>query len=441
MKKPVLLLSALLMAFGTAALSGCGGDGKIHVKFWHTMGHENQKLLNAMIAEFNKIYPDVKIDHTSGGDYTALSEKLESAIPAGKAPTMAFCYPDNVADYLSSNVVVDLSSYLEDENLKYTEEDGLVSDYQESYWKEGSDYQKPGLFSVPFAKSTEVLFYNKTIFDKYNLEVPTTWDEMWTLCRKVKEEVMPKESSIEFPLGYDSDANLFITLCEQEGIPYTTNENCTKAEDHILFNNDKAKAMATRIVGYMDEGLFYTKGCLPNNAYTSTYFTEGKIIMSIGSTGGTSYQVSENFTVAVAPAPATVAGESRYVSQGPSICFFKGYSQAQSEAAWNFYKFITRANNTAAYSKATGYEPVRLSSYDIPAYQEYLQGGTLQAATSKATALVKGRFFTSAVYQGSAAARDAVETIFANMYIADRRLDVNTAFANAYKQAKDSTKL
>ena len=438
--KIILFASALLLAAGVTSLSACGNDGKIHVKFWHTMGQSNQELLNRMIAQFNEIYPDVVIEHSAQGDYAGLYDKLNSAIPAGTMPTMAYCYPDHVADYMSSNAVVNIQEYLDNPELAFNSDDGLLSDFVDSYWKEGSEYQANGIYSVPFAKSTEVLFYNKDFFNENNLTLPTTWDEMWALCKNIKENIMtlPKYKDLEFPLGYDSDSNLFITMCEQRGLPYTTNENVKVASDHIQFNNAETKAMAEELVDYMNKGYFLTKGCLPTNAYTSTYFTEGKIVMSIGSTGGTSYQTTTNFTVGVAPAPVT-DGNSTYVSQGPSICFFKKGSDAQKQAAWNFYKFITRAFNTAAYSALTGYEPVRKSAYDVPTYQEYLKGDSLQAQTSAATATITGKYFTSAVFNGSATAREQVGNIFALMYV--NKYSSNQAFAEAYSKTVDATKL
>ena len=36
------------------------------------------------------------------------------------------------------------------------------------------------------------------------------------------------------------------------------------------FNNDKAKAMVTKIKGWYDEGLIKTKGTIESNSYTST---------------------------------------------------------------------------------------------------------------------------------------------------------------------------
>ncbi len=445
MKSKRLSFFACLLACGAAipALNACGDDGKIHVSFWHTMGQANQALLDRMIVQFNEIYPDVKIDHSSQGDYISIHEKLQSAIPAGTMPTMAFCYPDHVADYLDSKAVINLDDYLNDPELGYTDEDGLVSDYVQSYWQEGQSYTLSGTYSVPYAKSTEVLFYNKTFFEKYNLSLPQTWEEMWALCKNIKENIMDKglEPDLQFPLGYDSDSNLFITLCEQRGIGYTTNDNVSKASDHILFNSPEAKAMVEELNGYAKKGWFATKNMLGSNAYTSTYFTELKTVMSIGSTGGTSYQVSSNFEVAVARVPTTGAtgASSKIISQGPSICFFKKGTAEQKTAAWNFYKFITRAFNTAAYGVLTGYEPVRRSSFTLPQYEEYIAGDSLQARVSRVTATIQeDQYLFSPVFVGSAVAREEVGNILVNYYKGLKTLD--QAFADAYARTIEGTK-
>ena len=430
MKKSLLFLP--LLAFTSlASLTGCS-DGKTHVKFWHTMGKDKMDLLDRMIEEFNKIYPDVKIDHGNQGDYTALYEKLTQSIPAGKMPQMAFCYPDHVADYNVNNAVINVEDYLARPELAFTAEEGSVEDFVETYWQEGKEYSKAGTYSVPFAKSTEVLFYNKTFFDTYHLTVPTTWDEMWAVCEQIKVLNQTNNLGLEYPLGYDSDSNLFITLCEQRCIPYTTNKNITKLEDHVQFNNTQARALIEELKAKIDAGLFITKGCLPEKAYTSTKFTEGSIVMSVGSTGGTSYNTTTNFEVAVAPAPVTKAGD-KFISQGPSVCFFKKGTDAEKEAAWNFYKFITKSYYSAAYGTLSGYEPVRKSSYQLDSYTDYLAGGSLQAKTSKVTATLEGRYYNSAVFPGSAKSREEVGNILANVVKGTKTLE--KAFADAYVNA------
>lgn len=434
--KLVKLLILTAGVVGTCALSSCGGDGKVHVQFWHTMGKQKSGVVDRIIGEFNKIYPDVVIDSLGQGDYTALRDKLESAIPAGTMPHMAFCYPDHVAGYMKSNAIVNIDDYLNNPDLAFNQDDGDISDYRTSYWKEGQEYEQPGTYSVPFAKSTEVLFYNKTMFEQYNLTVPTTWDDMWTLCSKIKNEIMPVVEGLEYPMAYDSDSNLFITLCEQRGISYTTNKNITKPSDHITFNNNEARALINELVDYYDKGLFATKNTLPNSTYSSTLFTEGKTWMSIGSTGGTSYQTSENFEVAVAKCPVTAVGvenADKYISQGPSICFFRKGSTQQKEMAWKFYKFLTRSLNTCAYAIDSGYEPVRESAYTQEAYLRYIAGDSLQAKVSKCTKTINDKFFNSPVFYGSATARDVVGNIFA--LVAKKQKTLDQAFAEAYDTA------
>lgn len=434
-KNLIKLVSVAASAIALCSLSACGDDGKIHVKFWHTMGKQKSGVVDRITEQFNKLYPDVVIEADGQGDYTALKDKLEQAIPAGTMPQMAFCYPDHVAGYMSSNAVVNIEDYLNDESLQFNADDGLVGDFRQSYWKEGQEYEVPGTYSVPFAKSTEVMFYNKTMFEKYNLEVPTTWDEMWALCQQIKEEVMPLEPVLQYPMAYDSDSNLFITMCEQNGIPYTTNQNITKPADHITFNNEQAHEMINELVGYYNEGYFATKNTLPNSTYSSTLFTEGKILMSIGSTGGTSYQTSENFQVAVAKCPITKSegNGDKYISQGPSICFFKKGSKEQKEYAWKYYKYLVRSLNTAAYAMDSGYEPVRESAFNEDVYKEYLRGDTLQAMVSRTTATITDKFYNSAVFYGSATARDVVGNIFA--LVAKKQKTLDAAFADAYNTA------
>ena len=440
MKTKKLLFASLIALMAVPALTGCQqDDGKIHIVFWHTMGQMGQDSLDRALVQFYKDYPQYKVDHSSQGDYNSLHEKLNKAIPAGTMPTMAYCYPDHVADYLRSNAVVNVETYLNDPELKFDETDGLESDFVQVYWNEGKEsYEKDGMYSVPFAKSTEVMFYNKDFFKKYSdiISVPTTWEEMWATCKTIREEIIEKglEENLEFPLGYDSDSNLYITLCEQMGIPFTTNENIKKPADHIQFNNPQAKALISDLAEKINKGYFATKNTLPNSAYTSTYFTEGKCAMSIGSTGGTSYQTSSNFEVAVAPCPVTdKTSGNKYILQGPDICFFKKGSDEVKKGAWILYKYITRAVYTAGFGVRSGYEPVRQSAYELDAYKEYLEGDTLQAKVSACTATFTGQFYLSDVFYGSATAREQVGYLLGAVASGDKTLD--GAFAEAYQKA------
>ena len=108
------LLALLPLALLTSSLIGCD-SGKTKVVFWHTMGSGLQEVLDRMIKAFRKENPDIVIQHAAQGDYDDLYDKISSAIPAGKTPTMAYCYPDHVADYNTSKACIDLTTYINDE--------------------------------------------------------------------------------------------------------------------------------------------------------------------------------------------------------------------------------------------------------------------------------------------------------------------------------------
>ncbi|MGM9858515.1 MAG: extracellular solute-binding protein [Bacilli bacterium] len=468
---------ALLACASVGALTSCGEDPE-RVVFWHTMGKTNQALLNEMIEAFQESdegkNPDgspIVVEHAAQGGYTDIKAKLLKAIPAKTTPTMAFAYPDHVAEYINAGAVLKLDDMIASKEYGLLEE---LADYS-IYWSEGTCYDTAGsVYSVPFTKSTEVIFYNATVFKEMGYEIPTSWynekdpndvTTMFGLCRKMKSDYetwyrkhnstatadqVTAAAKAFVPLGYDSDDNMYITLSEQLGIPYTSlNDDMSGNFDFggsDLKGNSEARALIKRLRGYYDEGLFVTKGTLPNNTYTSTKFTSEALWMSIGSTGGTSYNKSDKFEVAVAPIPQQDPSNPKVISQGPSICFFKNSKineQAQINS-WKFYKFITSPENTAAYAMLTGYEPVRLSAYESEDYV-YHKDITrddadlyTKVANLTSSSAVTGAYFTSPAFVGSATAREQVggiitqtmlETNISASHTLDQELDEN--FYNA----------
>ncbi len=428
--------------------SSNNGDEKVTVEFWHTMGKANADILDGMIKSFEAQNPNITIKASSAaGGYDDLEALILKNIATSTLPTMAFCYPDHVAEYLergNNGVVTDLTSFINDAEIGFTKEEGShkdeegnevygAADYVDTFWQEGCNYTKEGVYSVPFAKSTEALFYNKDAFDAYGWEVPQTWDQMWALCEEIKEMDI---DGVTAPLGYDSDSNMFISLCQQQGIPYTS-----ATGNHYLFDNDKAKAMVSDLKTKYDEGLFITKGS-SNSTYTSTKFTNQEVLMTIGSTGGTSYNQSVNFEVGVAEPPAYDLSNKAVVSQGPSICFFnasasKAASNAQLRAAWKFYKFISSAENSTLYSVSTGYQPVRTSSYETETYKTFSADTTsLMNKVAKVSSGMLDSYFNSPVFVGSANARNEVGSLLTAVLLGTKTVD--DAFENAISNCVNS---
>ncbi|MBO5736556.1 MAG: extracellular solute-binding protein, partial [Clostridia bacterium] len=173
--------------FGDTNVEVVGYDGsEVTVTFYHTMGQTLRDVLNKHIKKFNELYPNITVDHSTKGDYPGLRDQVRTELNAGTAPSMAYCYPDHVALYNSSKATVVLDDFINSTatatTATGTDTLGLTAeqkaDYIEGYYNEGAAYGDGKMYTMPFIKSTEVLYYNKTEFAKNGWTVPTTWDEM-----------------------------------------------------------------------------------------------------------------------------------------------------------------------------------------------------------------------------------------------------------------------
>ncbi|MBQ9468708.1 MAG: extracellular solute-binding protein [Clostridia bacterium] len=427
-----------------------GYDGsEVTIRFYHTMGQPLQEILNQYIEEFNTYYPNIHIDHSQVGGYDDVRNQIKTEITVGDQPNLAYCYPDHVALYNDADAVQKLDSLI-GSKAEVTRADGSkeimglteeqLADYVETYWEEGKVYGDGLTYTVPFSKSTEFLFYNKTFFEQNHLTVPATWDEMYALCKKIKE-INPNC----IPLGVDSEANWFITMCEQSGSTYTS-----ASSPHFLFNNETNRAFVKEFNKWYSEGLVTTQGLLGN--YTSNIFVEQTSYMSIGSSGGTSHQKPEKvdgvspFEVGIAQIPQVNPAKPKAISQGPSIVIFKEgkkITEQQVYASWLFVKFLTTsAAFQADFSRVSGYFPVIKSVNTDPVYTSYLEKADgfdyLQALAVKVGVELADSYYTSPAFVGSSDARDEVGRLFVKCLTITQNVDsgIESAFEEAITECE-----
>ena len=166
------------------ALDGVYDGSSVTITFWHTMGQDNKALLEDAIARFNEVYPNIKVEHMSYGDYDEVFNQIRTKLTAGKQPNIAYCYPDHVATYNRSESVITLDELIANTNVIESSGEMMgftqaqLDDFIEGYYNEGKEYGDGKMYSLPFQKSTEVLYYNKTVFEANGLEAPKTWDDV-----------------------------------------------------------------------------------------------------------------------------------------------------------------------------------------------------------------------------------------------------------------------
>lgn len=470
--KKVLVALVLLLALVTncVALASCGkkkGDGTVQdgseftaeglsyngeaveITFYHTMGLNLREVLDKYVAKFNEIYPNITVKHSQEGGYDDVRDKISTELSVGNQPNIAYCYPDHVALYNLAGAVVNLDSLIDSTGSAKTASGsdtiGLTAaqkaDFIEGYYNEGKQFGDGKMYTLPMSKSTEVLYYNKTFFDENNISVPTTWDELEEVCKKIKAL---KPDCI--PLGYDSEANWFITMCEQLKSPYTSAEE----GNHFLFDNETNRAFVKRFSEWYVNGYVTTQEI--HQSYTSSLFTEQKSYMSIGSSAGATHQrPTANdkgeypFEVGIATVPQVDNSNRKVISQGPSLCIFTG-TDLEVIASWLFVKYLTTCVEfQAEFGMESGYVPVLKSVSDNEAYKAFIDsadGGDNVAALSAKVCLEQSdAYYTSPAFNGSSTARDQVGALLQKCMVyykdaADKDKMIADAFAAAIEECE-----
>ncbi len=456
MKKTIaIILAVLLVVSAIFVLAACkpnrraefvlpegGYDGSaVTITFISSMGQSYGVLLDEFLARFKEMYPNITVDHQRGGDYDSNRDVIKTQLGNNQAPNLAFCYSDHVALYNRSKAVVALDSLIESD-IEQTRADGTKerlgltdaqkADFIQTYYNEGKAFGDDKMYMIPFAKSTELMYYNKTSFDSWELPVPDHW-----FATDGKEGLQTTDhTSMEYalafikdkdpnstPLGVDSGANWLITLFEQFQTGYT------KATDpHYLFDNEANYDILTTLRRWYQNNWFTTRQLL-NGTYTSTYFTSSssdqgkKSYISIGSSAGAAKQVpaeSANFDVGVTIIPQkeanTPIAQSKVISQGPSVCLFNSDNPQEVVASWLLAKFlVTNAEFEARYGMDAGYLPVIQSVQDLDGYKQKLdEADTKENMAGMAAKLCleyKDALFVSPAFYGSSEARDQMDVL------------------------------
>jgi len=190
-KKAVSIFFALTMILGLA-LTGCsssssgessggssGGDD-VTVKLMHLWPSGSSKqhnmIVNDIAAEYEKENPGVKIEQEilSNEQY---KEKLKVLSASNELPDVGMTWAAGFLDpYVKGNKFAPLDDILEG-GLK----DSFIAGTTEAYAVDGKTY------GLPLELNIAPVYYNKKIFEKYNLEVPETYEDFKNIVKTLAD--------------------------------------------------------------------------------------------------------------------------------------------------------------------------------------------------------------------------------------------------------------
>ena len=448
----------------------------VNLDFWVPFGQTPLAATEAKAAEFSQIIQretgvTVNVNVSYQGSYDDIRSKILQGFATANVPTLAVAYPDHVASYLGSSrdYVYDMTPYFDDPTVGFGTQSylGDSEEYDEediiaAYFEEGTRYTIEGTFSYPLMKSSEVMFYNADAVELIMAALPDTflpnasratpqaflddlsWEDLIEVARFAKQNKSRILDTLEEPIWYDSDSNLFISKMYQNKIDFTSID--ANGSGVIAFESGEARskteAMVNALASAAQEGIITTKGV--KDTYGSDSFSNGKCIFEIGSSGGAGYTAPSgaafNYSVTMVPASNE---NPLYISQGPDVAFIRnpGLSQEENDLrvyyAWQFVKFLTNPSSNVylCVYGSEGYVPIRYSAYESAAYQQFLAEGESIAETARVLSnKINGRFLNTDIFVGSAELRDQVGGVLTQVFKGLK--DTKTAIDDAISYTK-----
>jgi len=357
----LLLLVGLIFAL----ISGCGDNdlldprNPVTLTLWHPYGQMLRGGIEALIEEFND---------TVGADrgiivqttYIANASELNSMLlatvnddpGAPEYPDIAIVYPRIGITLVENDILVDLTTQFSDEELSL---------YVQSFIEEGRLIDD-SLYILPIAKSTEVLYVNVTIFDRFSADTGVTLSQLATF-----------EGIVDAAEKYHiwSDGCNFIHIGELFNMAMTGFMQL--GED---FTTDGRLNLSSPVFERVWNA-YYTPSVRGGSAifdgFGNILVASGEAVCVLGTSASISFypeiityadNTKEEYELVILPQPIFEGGERVALQRGGGLCVFKT-NASREYAAGVFLKWLTDPEQNLRFIAQTGYMPVTEAAYNI----------------------------------------------------------------------------
>jgi multiple sugar transport system substrate-binding protein len=366
---PVISAAAVILI-----MSGCqkknpyglSEKAPVTITIWHYYSGVQEEEFERLIRSFNETdgrEKGIVVEASNKGSIGELNQKvyesIEKKIGSEPLPDVFAAYADQVYEIDREGLAVDLSKYMEKEEL---------SQYVEAYIEEGRFDGSEGVKVFPIAKSTEVLSVNETDWLKFaeatgcSDSVFSTWEG---ITKTAKEYYEWTDSLTDAPddgkafYGRDAFANYMIVGSAQLGHEIFRWENGA-----VVLDFDKTamrKLWDNYYVPYVN-GYFSSYG-----KFRSDDVKTGRLVAFAGSTSGISYfpntvtledGTSYEIKSRVYPLPNFADTPPYAVQQGAGMMILKS-EEKREYASVEFLKWFTEDEHNIEFSIASGYLPVK----------------------------------------------------------------------------------
>lgn len=385
MKKLCSLLLACVLALSCAA---CAGNAETtSIVLWHSMSDEAGVLMADYVRQFNETIGKEKgiaVEAVYQGAYVDATTKMNNMLSAGQIsmlPDVMQLDSTGKVNYAASGVAYTVDQAMADDETLHLD-DYLPAAVQNWHFAGAQ-------LGLPFATSTTVMYYNKTVLDEIwlenasgegvdaytqnaNFSAPASLAEIAQLADQLNGRTAPDGSALTLYAAIPNTPTLANWL-GQMGSYVVDKENG---------NEGSAETLACVESGALERFLtawkqMYETGALKNEQGSLDGFIAGQQLLFTDSSSklsGILEKVGDRFQVGVAYFPKSEP-EAAFgaTPSGSCLVMFDKQDENKKAAARELVKFLTGAQVQANLAMHTGYVPANQAAAQEAEYQQFLE--------------------------------------------------------------------
>ena len=361
------------LALVTAALAACNGDsgpdgarptpsGPVTVTVWHSMPNPAGGSLQAIADQFNESQSTYVIELVFQGSYKDSLNKLINTASAANKPAVIQLSDASTQIMIDSGIITPIQAFIDAEGYD-------LSDFEPkalAYYTIGGTF-----YAMPFNLSGPILYYDRSAFERAGLDPdqpPRTLEEVREASRTLVDS-----GASQYGISLQTSAWFFEQMLAKSGALYANNGNGRDGRaTEAVFDSEEGIAIIQWWDEMVEEGLAYNAATDAIDAMLK--LASGEAAMAIGSTAALRISISLLSLAATDPTQYDTApmpgpdGEGGGIALGGAAFWvINERSEDEQFGAWEFLKFAASPESQAQWHSDTGYFPVRLSAYDLPA--------------------------------------------------------------------------
>lgn len=387
----------------STSTAGASTDEETTITIWHTFTGGQDEVLNTIAQDFEAENPNIHVNVVGGYNQNDFESTVQDAVVNGVGPNLVFNFVSFAKNFDGYDMLISFDDY-------FTQD--YKSMVSQGIYDEATGFEDGKVHMIATYTTSQVLFYNKAIFDEAGVEVPNTWDELKEACKTIYE----KTGVVGFSADSLQEVINAIILQSHDG------KYLDESTKKTLFNDEET----VKWVEWWAEGVRdgYFQVAPTTGDYNSSDLNNGAIASYIGSCAGLPFLDLSNINgeVGVNRMPYIDENHKQVTVSNRSIIGFKK-SDAEDAAVAKFAEyFITRDYEWV--EELSAYSPY-YSIQDTDEYKTYVDGNiALKAVGEQINDSV-----TIPTVSGIITLRDELKKVMTGA--ADPSFDAKTALENA----------